>query len=184
MKPQSGSTGLSQLFCTSVVRASLSLFFFITFSGVMMEWLLWQKHHKNKSISISLLRKDKLKNLLSLDQCKIKNCHLYTEDSSMGHFFFFYCYIHACKIHANHFRIVYAVDHSLLLKNIISNKLHTHTQKERSLKRTDLHISFVAWFLVYSHFLDKLQWIHFRLQIFLWNYSSNFAPKIGSPDTV
>lgn len=28
MKPQSGSTGLSQLFCTSVVRASLSLFFF------------------------------------------------------------------------------------------------------------------------------------------------------------
>lgn len=55
----------------------------------MMEWLLWQKHHKNKSISISLLRKDKLKNLLSLDQCKIKNCHLYTEDSSMGHFFFF-----------------------------------------------------------------------------------------------
>lgn len=74
----------------------------------MMEWLLWQKYHKNKSISISLLRKDKLKNLLSLDQCKIKNCHLYTEDSSMGHFFF-YCYIHACKIHANHFRIVYAV---------------------------------------------------------------------------
>lgn len=98
----------------------------------MMEWLLWQKHHKNKSISISLLRKDKLKNLLSLDQCKIKNCHLYTEDSSMGHiFFFFYCYIHACKIHANHFRIVYAVDHSLLLKNIISNKLHTHTHRKK-----------------------------------------------------
>lgn len=93
MKPQSGSTGLSQLFCTSVVRASLSLFFFITFSGVMMEWLLWQKYHKNKSISISLLRKDKLKNLLSLDQCKIKNCHLYTENSSMGHFFFTVIYM-------------------------------------------------------------------------------------------
>ena len=46
-------------------------------------------------------------------------------------FFFFTVIYHACKIHANHFRIVYAVDHSLLLKNIISNKLHTHTHTER-----------------------------------------------------
>lgn len=97
-------------------------FFLIIFSGFMMEWLCDSSTTKTKAFLSVLSERINSKIWYHGTNVKLKS-GIYTLRIQAWDTFHTVIY-HACKIRANHFRIVYAADQSLLLKNIISNKLH------------------------------------------------------------